>query len=524
MTRLRTRAFPGLSPLRRRIRELFAREDVPPPGLSAFLEETLSERIGGLDPSVAQEVVGDLTAFLAAQYGPRGSLRERRSLPRPAGQPVELLWEHRGELMTDTGFVHRRLEESLSDALERFLKDRWPLDDLLRIVERAAASWDLGRRLVGLLAEVERGRLAAWTRPRTARAVSYCACVGEVPREVWDAVLESSAQRAEWTELFELEAPGPGAAGRAFLAEHPTLVVDTAHHGERVTAAVAAALGERPNLLVLGDNAHALRLLQDRLRGEVQCIYVDPPFNTESGAWAYADRLPRAAWLCFMEERIALARELLRPDGTLYVHIDQHEKERLRLLLDDHLHYVAEIIWRIGWVSGFKTRANKFIRNHDTIYQYGRGKKPLFLKRYLPYPEGYLRRDGKPPTGKGIPLEDTWNCSESDRLDSIQIMSFSREKVGCGNLTQKNENLLERMLLASSRPGDWVLDFFLGSGTTAAVAHKTGRRWVGVERVEVGRPHTLPRLKRVLYGDRYGISKAHGWAGGGGFQLLDLGE
>lgn len=180
------------------------------------------------------------------------------------------------------------------------------------------------------------------------------------------------------------------------------------------------------------------------------------------------------------------------------------------------------MIWRIGWVSGFKTRARKFIRNHDTIYQHGRSAKPLFNKRYLPYPEGYVRRDGKPPTGKGIPLEDTWNCSAADRLDSIQIMSFSREKVGQGDLTQKNENLLERILLASTGPGDWVLDPFLGSGTTAATAHKLGRRWVGIEQGPAFEEVALPRMRRVLAGDRYGISAAHGWSGGGAFEVVEL--
>ncbi|RMG17492.1 MAG: hypothetical protein D6731_03995, partial [Planctomycetota bacterium] len=164
----------------------------------------------------------------------------------------------------------------------------------------------------------------------------------------------------------------------------------------------------------------------------------------------------------------------------------------------------------------------KFIRNHDTIYHYGKSPRPLFNKRYLPYPEGYVRRDGKPPRGKGIPLEDTWNCSPADRLDSIQIMSFSREKVGRGNLTQKNENLLERMLEASSLPGDWVLDPFLGSGTTCAVAQKMGRRWIGVERSALLEDVALPRLKRVLHGDPYGISAARGWRGGGAFQVLRL--
>src|SRR5690606_24555517 len=100
-------------------------------------------------------------------------------------------------------------------------------------------------------------------------------------------------------------------------------------------------------------------------------------------------------------------------------------------------------------------------------------------KSYIPYPEGYRRRDGKQPTGAGVPLEDTWNCSEADSLNSIQIVSFSREKTGYP--TQKSEALLDRIIRASSNPGDLVLDAFCGSGTTCAVAEKTGRRWIGID-------------------------------------------
>ena len=104
-----------------------------------------------------------------------------------------------------------------------------------------------------------------------------------------------------------------------------------------------------------------------------------------------------------------------------------------------------------------------------------------------------MRRDGKKPEGAGYPLEDTWNCSEMDRLDSIQIMSFSREKVGYE--TQKNENLLARIIEASSHPGAIVADFFGGSGTAAAVAEKLGRRWIASD---LGKPACMIMRKRLI--------------------------
>ncbi|MCO5170392.1 MAG: site-specific DNA-methyltransferase [Planctomycetes bacterium] len=374
-------------------------------------------------------------------------------------------------------------------------------------VAQQRAALEAARALARGRGAVERARVALWTRPPLVLASSW----------VVDAARLPEALRAE------VEACDPPPAEDERL---PGRAVDTrrlpADLARRVVAALGPLEAARSGLLVEGDNARALRLLAPRLRGEVQCAYLDPPFNTASDGFAYADRLPSHLWLAALDERLGLVAPLLRPDGALFAHIDGHEKERLRLLLDERLHHVTEVIWRIGWVSGFKSRANKFIRNHDTIYHYGRSPRPLFLKQHLPYPAGYVRRDGKPPRGEGYPLEDTWNCSAVDRLDSIQLKSFSREKVGDPGLTQKNEDLLERVLLTSSRPGDLVLDPYAGSGTTAAVAHKTGRRWVTIERAAALEAHARPRLARVVAGCPRGVSARHGWRGGGAFQTLRL--
>lgn len=349
-----------------------------------------------------------------------------------------------------------------------------------------------------------RARLAAWTAPARVVREHWLVAGSELPADLSQAAASSHAAR--WEE------EGPGVVDTSLL--EPTLA----------RAVIESVAPMRRGLILGGDNAAALRSLGSAWSDAFRCAYLDPPYNTGSRSFAYRDHRPREAWLSFLDERLALIRPLLTPDGTLYAQIDQHEQARLRLLLDRHLEFVTEIVWRIGWVSGFKTRAKRFIRNHDLIFQFGRRAKPHFNKRYLPYPEGYVRRDGKPPTGKGIPLEDTWNCSAQDRLDSVQIMSFSREKVGQGDLTQKNEALLARMFEASSDPEDWVLDPFLGSGTSAAVALKLGRRFVGIERDPATLGEViLPRLRRVLGGDPYGISKATSWTGGGVVQVVELG-
>ncbi len=268
------------------------------------------------------------------------------------------------------------------------------------------------------------------------------------------------------------------------------------------------------NRLILGDAASALPALLDELAGRVALVYVDPPFDTGErfdflatipGA---ADGAPRPAvpaydddrglegWLASFSDTAWLLKDLLADGGSLYVHLDSHAAHYAKVVLDEVFGagaFQREIIWRIGWISGFKSRARGWIRNHDTLLFYAKGGRPrTFHKEYVPYPPGYARRDGSPPRGAGYPIDDVWNGSDIDRLDSIQIMSFSGEKVGYP--TQKNEALVARIVRASSDPGDVVLDCFVGSGTTAVVAEKLGRRWVVADAAPIAVHTTRKRL------------------------------
>jgi len=287
--------------------------------------------------------------------------------------------------------------------------------------------------------------------------------------------------------------------GRARPSRAARLVTDEVH-GE--------ATGWLDRLL-LGDAERVLpALCKGGLAGQVALVYVDPPFDT-GGAFeylaapaggrrlsskpervavpAYLDARGLDAWLAWFSGVAASLHELLADGGSLYVHLDAHVAHYAKVLLDETFGPAAfqrEIIWRIGWISGFKSRARGWIRNHDTLLFYAKGGRPAtFHKEYVPYPEGYRRRDGALPTGRGYPIDDVWNGSEIDRLDSIQIMSFSGEKVGYP--TQKNEALVARIVRASSNPGDLVLDCCAGSGTTAVAASRLGRRWIACDAASV---------------------------------------
>ena len=197
---------------------------------------------------------------------------------------------------------------------------------------------------------------------------------------------------------------------------------------------------------------------------------------------SYLGECSMMAYLSMMAPRLLEMKRVLKNTGSIYLHCDPTASHYLKLLMDAIFgvdNFRNEIIWRIGWVSGFKTQKRGWIRNHDTLLYYTKSKEFTFNKEYIPYPADYVRRGGGKPTGKGIPIEDTWNCHSVDRLDSIMIMSFSKEKVGYP--TQKPEKLLERIVKASSNKGDLVLDPFCGCGTTVAVAERLNRKWIGID-------------------------------------------
>jgi DNA modification methylase len=264
------------------------------------------------------------------------------------------------------------------------------------------------------------------------------------------------------------------------------------------------------SMLVWGDNLDALDAWRRTHLSAVDLAYIDPPFLTGTTfdvatrlvdrdgeahvvtQPAYSDRWSGGAssYLAMLAPRLERIHELLAPHGSLYIHVDPTVSHAVRLVADEIFGdggFQREIVWRIGWVSGFKTRARNWIRNHDTILFYAKDPRRMrFNKLYVAHPEGYARRAGAQAKAPGMAIDDVWNAGAADlalagaeSLDSIQIKSFSREKTGYA--TQKNQSLLRRVIGASSNRGDVVLDAFAGAGTTAVVAAQMGRRFLACD-------------------------------------------
>ncbi len=314
----------------------------------------------------------------------------------------------------------------------------------------------------------------------------------------------------------------------------------------------------KDSLIIKGNNLLALASLKKEFAGKVKLIYIDPPYNTDN-TFAYNDTFDHSTWLVFMRNRLEIAKQLLTNDGSIYVNIDYNEVHYLKILMDEVFgrnNFQREIIWRIGWLSGYKTIAKNYIRNHDTILFYTKdpnnfvfnkayntkkdftdrfnadNKKEILekleqLKLNKKEREDFLNYISEVGLPDKYPLEDTWNSSVYDKLNSIAVVSYSGEKVskmlGVDEIKgQKSEKLLQRIIEVSTNEGDIVLDYHIGTGTTCAVAHKLNRRYIGIEQMEYIENTAVARLKEVIKGENVGISKDVNWQGGGDFVYMEL--
>lgn len=342
-----------------------------------------------------------------------------------------------------------------------------------------------------------------------------------------DCLLEGGQTRedARRQETFWSEVLAPDDIAR--LTE-PRALTGWQRH-DRSGAHAVDAVSPTDNLIIKGNNLLVLHSLKRLYGGRVKLIYIDPPFNTGNDSFGYNDTFRHSTWLTFMKNRLEVAKQLLSDDGAIYVHLDYHEVHYAKVLMDEIFgedNFQREIIWRIGWLSGYKTKDNNWIRNHDTILYYTKNKACVdFKKNYIPKEEF---KDFASKKVERYPIEDVWNGNEYDDLNSIAIVSFSGETVSkmLGNgyevKGQKSEKLIERIIKAHTDEGDIVLDIFGGSGTTAAVAHKLNRKYVVCEQLDKHMDIILQRMAKVIAGEQSGISKRNNWQGGGSFLYCEL--
>ncbi len=282
--------------------------------------------------------------------------------------------------------------------------------------------------------------------------------------------------------------------------------------------------------LIKSENYQALNSLKNRYKEKIDCIYIDPPFNTGSD-FAYIDKFQDSTWLSLMHNRLELAYDFLSSQGSFYLHLDNNANYLGRMLLNDIFgkeNFRNEIIWYYS--NKMANSGNSFAKNTETILNYSKNEEYVFYRQKEPRSEPVLlsKREGR--DGKNMRARDEngkviYELSHERYVDTLWnipiIGSTSTERVKNNeNLTQKPEKLLERIIQASSDENSIVLDFFAGSGTTCAVAHKLKRKYIGIEMGEHFESVILPRLKKVIGGFKSGAAKE--FNGGGVIKVYAL--
>jgi len=287
------------------------------------------------------------------------------------------------------------------------------------------------------------------------------------------------------------------------------------------------------NLIIRGNNLFALHSLLKKYRGQIKLIYIDPPFNTEKDSFKYNDRFTRSSWLTFMKNRLEILKNLLKKDGAILVHIDHHQSHYLKILMDevfDEDNFRNEIIW--SYRTGGIPESGKLPKKHDVIYLYARSDLfdfNLFKERqYLEksFMGSLIDEKGRyfVDTNLRDTIEGVLKIIRNGKIEEFNlrpVLNMSSENIE-NFKSQKPEHLIHLFLEMFTEKNDFILDCFIGSGTTIATAHKTNRRYVGIEQMEYIKTKTIPRMIDVINGKNIGISEKIGWKGGGSFIYCEL--
>ena len=337
--------------------------------------------------------------------------------------------------------------------------------------------------------------------------------------------------------------------------------------------------------LIKSENYQALNTILPKFKEQVQTIYIDPPFNLDSSdQFLYRTNYKDANWATLLENRLRITKDWLNEKGSIFVRCDYNGNWIVRPIMDEIFdnHYKNEII--LSKSAKLTEKINKYHSAHDSLYFYTKSEEYDFEPatkrrnepkwrgmhlpgiRWSPIPDEYVKlfskenlkeKNGKfvtrariilgkellPPEGRhwALSQESIFELEKEGKIklnekgepqtEEAEIQKLTdnwTDWVGYSSIwgftTENNEKVLERVIrTSSSKKDDVILDFFLGSGTTTAVAHKLGRKWIGVEMGEHFYDIILPRMKKVLAYDKSGISKEiKEYKGGGFFKYYEL--
>ncbi|MFP6291137.1 site-specific DNA-methyltransferase [Helicobacter pylori] len=428
-------------------------------------------------------------------------------------------------------FIHKNAQGFLKEQLDLYLfeylfKEMTAFDakrlNGINIIKEVALE------VVSLVSEFENELCKIWNKPRFVLNSHFIVSLDQLKAKNYDLNKITThknypKQVKEWQDL-NLKITDN-------LLENEFLPLDTIYFKD-LEEEVKSLFSENEinGTLIKSENYQALNSLKNRYKETIDCIYIDPPFNTGSD-FAYIDKFQDSTWLSLIHNRLELAYDFLSPQGSFYLHLDNNANYLGRILLNDIFgkeNFRNEIIWYYS--NKMANSGNSFAKNTETILNYSKNEEYIFYRQKEPRSEPVLlsKREGR--DGKNMRARDEngkiiYELSHERYVDTLWniaiIGSTSTERVKSDeNLTQKPEKLLERIIKASSNENSIVCDFFAGSGTTCAVAHKLKRKYIGIEMGEHFERVILPRLKKVIGGFKSGAAKE--FNGGGVVKVYEL--
>jgi adenine-specific DNA-methyltransferase len=331
------------------------------------------------------------------------SLRQELSSPRPTEKNPNrtLLEKHLADYTarnTFDYFIHKDLGGFLRRELDFYIKNEVVhLDDIenetaprvKQYLAKVKAIRRIAHKIIDFLAQLENFQKKLWLKKKFVVETQYCVTLDRIfaikdeETRTWlvDQILKSDAQREEWVRLFAIDEiqgdhmkPGYSEPLTAeFIEANPYLVLDTRHFSEDFKRRLLASFDDLDEqcdgLLIHSENFQALNLLLERYRGQVQCIYIDPPYNTGTDEFIYRDQYRHSSWITMMDNRLALAKTFLNRFGAIFVSVDDNEQAHLRLLMDE-LYGQNNLITTMVWEGGLKNDSRFTSVSQDYIVSY----------------------------------------------------------------------------------------------------------------------------------------------------------
>ena len=290
------------------------------------------------------------------------------------GEPITLLEHHLRQYTrrnTSDYFIHKDLKGFLSRELDFYLKNEvLSLDEMEAAGEDRTEGWfqmmriikSIGGQITDFLNQIENFQKMLWEKRKFVIETQYCITIGHIDEDFHQDIAGCEAQWDEWKELFAIDEDQidlftscEDKIGKRveFLKARPTLVLDTRHFDQdfmdRLVASFDDLDGMTDGLLIHSENWQALNLLSRKYSGQIKCIHLDPPYNTQTSGFLYKNNYQHSSWLAFMFGRYLIACEFLHEHSSLICHIDEYEMERLHLLFDaGPLCNAGTLVWDKG--------------------------------------------------------------------------------------------------------------------------------------------------------------------------------